>query len=407
MHSDLNGFYASVECFVNPEIRQKPVAVAGNVENRHGIILAKNELAKKYKISTGEPIWMAKQKCPDIVIVPPNYDLYLKFSGLAREIYMDYSGLVESFGLDECWLDISPLVKSVNEGGRIADEIRARIKAELGITASVGVSYNKIFAKLGSDYKKPDATTIITRDNYRKVVWQLPVSDLLYVGRATTAKLNKYGICTIGELAGHDVSWLRRRLGKNGETLWVFANGLDASPVRSVDEKALIKSVGNSTTTPRDLISDTDIKITLYILSESVAARLREYGFQCSTVQVSIRDSTLASYERQVKLDIQTNASKYIFEAAYALVMRNMPANPIRSLGVRACKLNKQTYQQMSFLPEIINMHRQEARDKAVDRIRDRFGYFVIRRGIMLLDKELANLDPKSDHTIHPVSYFR
>ena len=235
LHIDCNKFYASVECLYRPEIRNKPVAVGGDVESRHGIILTKNEIASKYGLTGGEPLWKARKKCPDLIIVPPNYPLYLRFSKLARMIYADYSEFIEPFGLDENWIDVSG---SVQSGEEIANEIRERVKSELGITVSVGVSFNKIFAKLGSDYKKPDAVTVISKDNFRDIVWPLPCGDLLMVGRATAAKLNSYGIKTIGELANTDEKFLKTVLGKNGQTLRDYANGLDISPVRRAMSKA-------------------------------------------------------------------------------------------------------------------------------------------------------------------------
>jgi len=227
LHSDLNGFYASVECLYNPAIRTKPVVVCGNVENRHGIILAKNELAKKFKIRTGEAIWQAKQKCPELVTVPPNFDRYMHFSRAAREIYNRYTDKVEAFGLDECWLDVSGSTKLFGCGEKLAKEIRTVIRDELGLTVSIGVSWNKIFAKLGSDIKKPDAQTVISKENYKKLAWELPASDLLYVGRSTAKKLANYCILTIGDIATTSPEIIKSMLGKWGETLWVFANGKD------------------------------------------------------------------------------------------------------------------------------------------------------------------------------------
>lgn len=304
LHSDLNNFYASVECLYNPSLRGKPLAVLGDPEARHGIVLAKNYEAKHFDVKTGDPMWMAKQKCPNIVFVPPNYDLYMKHSKIAREIYSEYTDQVESFGLDECWLDVTGTTHLFGEGKEIADKIRERMKFELGVSVSVGVSYNKIFAKLGSDMKKPDATTIIEKNHFKEVVWKLPVQDLLYVGRATHKKLKRKGINTIGDLANTNPENLRFWLGKMGVVLWQFANGLDTSPVSNIGAKSMIKTVGNSTTAPRDLITDEDIKITLMLLAESVSARLREYNFICHTVQIGIRDNELNWFERQAKLDI-------------------------------------------------------------------------------------------------------
>lgn len=404
LHSDLNAFYASVECLHNPDIRDKPVAVAGDVENRHGIILAKNELAKKYGVATGEPLWMAKQKCPNIVFVPPHYDLYLNYSKLTRQIYADYSDYVESYGLDECWLDISVL----GHGAEIADEIRERIKAELGLTASIGVSFNKIFAKLGSDYKKPDATTVISKENFKQIAWPLPASDLLFVGPATTKKLAKYGIETIGGLANADPQFLRRLLGKNGYMLWMFANGLDSSPVTNRAYIPPIKSIGNSTTAPRDLVSDRDVKIILYILSESVAARLREQDLKCSTVQISLRDNTLHSFERQMPLSFPTTSSNEIFDAAFALYKKHCaPGTALRSIGVRAQKLIRVKHEQLSFMPDYHKVQEHEHLEHVIDELRNKFGFYSVRRAVMMTDPTLSNLNPKGDHVIFPERFFK
>lgn len=291
LHADFNSFYASVACFLDPALRPHPVAVAGNPEARHGIILAKNELAKKFGVRTGEPIWQAKQKCPLLVTVKPDFAVYQKFSSIGRAIYGEYSDRVEAFGLDENWIDVSGSAGTIEEARRLAETIRLRIRGELGITVSIGVADNKVFAKLGSDMKKPDAITVIPPENYQKVVWPLPAGDLLYVGRATQAKLLKYGILTIGDLANTPEPFLRAQLGKCGTMLHAFANGLDAAPVlRTVDESP-VKSVGNGITTPRDLVNDDDVYLTICMLAESVSARLREQGLRARTAHLSVRDT--------------------------------------------------------------------------------------------------------------------
>lgn len=407
LHSDMNNFYASVECLYNPVLRGKPVAVAGDPEERHGIVLAKNYEAKAYGVQTGDPLWMAKQKCKDLVFTPPHYDRYLRFSQLAQEIYSEYTDQIEPFGLDECWLDVSGSTKRFGSGEHIANELRERIKFELGVTASVGVSYNKVFAKLGSDMKKPDATTVIAPESFQEKVWPLPVNDLLYVGQATEKKLSRYYIRTIGELAQANPDLLHRQFGKNGVMLWRFANGMDSSPVSRYGVQTLIKSIGNSTTTPRDLVTEEDVKITLYALCESVSARLREQGFVCRTVQVSIRDKNLVSYERQGKLVSPNRTVDSIFELALALYRQNPPCDPVRSLGVRTCDLRLQEHEQLSFLPEMQKIQKKEQLDRAVDSVRQRFGHFSIQRGLMLTDKALSNLDPKNDHVIHPVGFLK
>lgn len=408
LHCDMNNFYASVECLYNPAIRGKPVAVVGDPEARHGIVLAKNYEAKKYGVKTGDTLWQAQQKCPNIVFVPPHYDRYMRFSQAAREIYGEYTDQVEPYGLDECWLDVTGSTHLYGDGKQIADELRRRIKFELGVTASVGVSYNKIFAKLGSDMKKPDATTVIDSERFKEVVWPLPVNDLLYVGRATHNKLRRYGIHTIGDLAQAEQQFLQRLLGRNGVMLWLFANGLDTSPVSNIGAKSLIKTIGNSTTAPRDLVTDEDIKITLYVLCESVSARMREYDFVCRTVQIGVRDNELFSYERQGQLSYPNRTAKALFEKSFELYKRNhLSGKPVRSLSVRACNLSLRENEQLSLLPEIAAIQKQEELERSVDAIRSRFGHFSIQRGIQLSDKLLSDFNPKDDHIIHPESFFK
>lgn len=406
LHSDLNNFYASVECLYHPEYRGRPLAVLGDPEARHGIILAKNYEAKKFEVQTGDPMWMAKQKCPDIIFVPPHYDLYMKHSKLVREIYSEYTDQVEPYGLDECWLDVTGSTSLFGSGEDIANEIRKRVKSELGVSVSVGVSFNKIFAKLGSDMKKPDATTVIESSRFKEIVWPLPVKELLYVGRATHNKLKRKGVLTIGDLANTNPENLRFWLGKMGVVLWQFANGLDTSPVSNIGAKSLIKTVGNSTTAPRDLVTDDDIKITLMVLSESVSARLREYGLICRTVQIGIRDNELNWIERQGKLDIPNRTSKSIFELAFALFKKHTNGNPIRSLSVRACNLEPVDFVQLSVLPDVAQLQKQEELESAMDDLRNRFGHFTLQKGLLLTDRELSGLDPKNDHIIHPMSFF-
>lgn len=406
LHSDLNNFYASVECLYHPEYRGKPLAVLGDPEARHGIVLAKNYEAKAFGVQTGDPMWMARKKCPDIVFVPPHYDLYMKHSKLIRDIYSEYTDKVEPYGLDECWLDVTNSTMLFGSGEDIANEIRKRVKFELGVSVSVGVSFNKIFAKLGSDLKKPDATTVIESNRFKEIVWPLHVKELLYVGLATHAKLKRKGIFTIGDLANSNPENLRFWLGKMGVVLWQFANGLDTSPVSNIGAKSLIKTVGNSTTAPKDLMTDEDIKITLMVLSESVSARLREYDFICRTVQIGIRDNELEWIERQGKLEISNRTAKSIFELAFSLFKKHTNGKPIRSLSVRACDLEPVDFVQLSLLPDVAQLQKQEELEAAMDSLRNRFGHFSVQKGIMLCDTELSNLNPKNDHIIHPMSFF-
>ena len=329
LHSDCNCFYASVELLHHPELRGKPVAVGGDPEARHGIVLTADYTAKRYGVKTGMALWQAKQVCPDITFLPPRMDLYLRFSRMAQEIYADYTDKREPYGIDESWLDVTDSATLKGDGFHIAQEISSRMKKELGITVSVGVSFNKIFAKLGSDYRKPDAITTMYEDEFQRKAWCLPVSDLLYVGNATNKKLYSMGIRTIGDLAKSNETLLVRKLGKMGSILWAFANGYDESPVKLENTSAPVKSVGNSTTTPRDMETDEDVKIVLYILAESVAARLRENGFRCRTVEISVRDKELFHFSKQVKLQNASNITKEIAEAGYRLYKDNyrLPAD--------------------------------------------------------------------------------
>ncbi|SBW02907.1 DNA polymerase IV [uncultured Eubacteriales bacterium] len=406
LHSDLNNFYASVECRDNPSLHGKPVAVCGDPAARHGIVLAKSQEAKKYGVSTGQAIWQAKQCCPDLVVVPPHYDRYLEVSAATRAIYESYTDQVEPFGLDECWLDVGGSLSLFGPGDAIADDIRARIKHELGLTVSVGVSFNKVFAKLGSDYRKPDATTVITKENYKDMVWALPVNNLLYVGPATEAKLGQYGVRTIGDLARSSVEFMSIVLGKNGAMLWRFANGLDSSGVSTYYTAPPIKSIGNSTTAPRDLATDDDVKITMFALCESVAARLREQNSACSTVSVGIRDTSLLWYVRQTKLYRPVCDSTSIFNAAFGLFQANRPVLAARSLSVSATGLSiAEESPQLSMFPEDNKALRRTDLEHAVDKMRRKYGYASIRRGIQLVHPEL-DLDAKRDHIVHPIGFL-
>lgn len=403
LHIDCNKFYASVECLYRPELRDKPMAVGGDPENRHGIILTKNEIASKYGLTVGEPLWKARQKCPDLVVVPPNYPLYLRFSALARKIYEDYSEFIEPFGLDECWIDVTGNEKS---GEEIAHEIRKRVKSQLGITVSVGVSFNKVFAKLGSDYKKPDAVTVIDESNYKDIAWSLPCGDLLMVGRSAQKKLNAYGINTIGDLADTDVAVLKSLFGKNGEMLHSFANGTECSPVRHKDEISDVKSVGNSTTAPRDLVNEEDVKTVFRVLCESVSTRLREKGLKGRVVTIYVRDKELSSFSRQMKIPANTDISTEIFYYAMKLFCTNYFWNkPIRSLGVSVSDFDV-TYEQFDFEKTVENREKQERLETAVDSLRRRFGNYCIGRACQLNDTELSKFNPHEEHIIHPVGFF-
>ncbi len=404
LHIDCNKFYASVECLHRPEIRDKPVAVGGSREERHGIILTKNEIAASYGVKTGEPLWQARQKCPELVVVPPNFPLYKRFSKMARNIYKDYSDYIEPFGLDENWIDITGSAKSPPA---IAQEIRRRVKYELGITVSIGVSWNKIFAKFGSDYKKPDAVTVITRGNYKDIVWKSPCSDLLFVGPATKRKLNSYGIYTIGELANSGQSFLKSVFGKNGEILYNFANGLDTTPVCHMNDEQALKSIGNSTTTPRDMVNDDDVKTVFTVLAESVARRLREHGVKGRSVTISVRDCDLRSFTRRTHLKTHTDVSSEIITAAMALFRANYDwAKPLRSIGVSVSDFGEDILQ--FDLNGTVEKHEKlERLEHTVDDIRRRFGNYAVQRASLLADVGLSRFNPHDDHTIHPEGYFK
>ena len=392
----------------HPELRDKPLAVCGSQEERHGIVLAANYIAKPYGVKTGMAVWQARQRCPHLVMLPPDMGEYIRFSQMAREIYEDYTDQIEPFGLDENWLDVTGSVGMFGSPMTIAREISDRMKFELGITCSIGVADNKITAKLGSDYKKPDAITRIERDNYREVVYPLPVEDLLYVGPATSKKLRGLGISTIGGLAQAPLDTLTRKLGKMGTVLQTFALGLDPSPVQKSSHIPNIKSVGNSATTPRDMTCDSDVELMLLLLAESVASRMRELASRCTVVEVYIRDVELNSFCRQRKLEVPTCSSDEIAQTACDLFRQNYRwVRPLRSIGVRGAGLVEATAgTPLSLYPEETRRDKWERIDAAVDRLRQRYGYRSIQRARLFTDPLLGAINPKDNHTVHPIGYF-
>ena len=404
----MNACYAAIEHLHHPELNGKPLAVGGDPVARHGIVLTADYLAKKHGVKTGMALWQAKQVCPELNFVSPRMDLYLRFSRMAHEIYGEYTNLQEPYGVDESWLDVTASSTLKGDGYKIAKEISNRMKFELGITVSIGVSFNKIFAKLGSDYKKPDAITTMYEDEFKNKAWALPASDLLYIGRSTSQKLARFGIKTIGDLARTDEHLLMSQLGKMGGILWAFANGYDDSPVKMEQVHAPIKSIGNSTTTPRDLETDEDVKIVLYILAESVAARLRENGFKCRVIEISVRDNELYSFTRQHKIDHATNITGEIATEAYRIFKKNYDwRKPIRSVGVRGADLvNDNYWEQIDLFSSVEQREKQMKLDDAVDTIRRRFGFYSVQRGLMYRDKILSSVNAKEDHTTHPIGYF-
>ena len=408
LHVDANCFYASVECLYHPSIRSKPVAVCGDPEARHGIVLTANYPAKRMGVKVGQAIWQAKQSCAGLVTVQPNYDLYVHFSQMMRSIWEEYSNRVEAFGLDENWLDVSDEVQNIRQGKLLADKLRERVKRELGITVSIGVANNKIFAKLGSDFKKPDGTTAIYPETFKEKIWPLPAKDLLYVGPATTKKLARINIRTIGDLARADDGLLKMMLGKNGLLLQAFALGLDSSPVMPITATAAIKSIGNSTTTPHDIQTMEDAKCVYYLLAESVAARLREHGFRTRCVSISARTTELITSGCQTMLERPTDITSEIADAAFQLFHNRFGhCFPLRSVGISCSHLTPASApMQLSFTEDPTQRMKKEKLDRAIDDLRRRYGHNVVQRGVVLTDPTLAGLKPKEDHTIHPVPFW-
>ena len=407
LHIDANCYYASVEMQENPALRGKRIAVCGSKEDRHGIVLTASYPAKHMGVKTGMAIWQAQQCCRDLIIVPPHYTEYMRYSGYVREILQDYSDQIEAFGLDENWIDVSGSIGIFGSPMTIALEISDRVKRELGITVSIGVSSNKVTAKLGSDYKKPDAITRIEADNYEEIAYPLPVEDLLYVGAATKKKLHWYGIRTIGDLAKTNPDVLAGWFGKMGYILSSFARGTDQTPVAKQGWHAAVKSIGNSATTPRDLLNDKDVWLMLVILSESIASRMRELAMKCTVVEITVRDKDLCSFIRQRKLETPTCYSMEIAQAAFALFKSSYSwAKPLRSIGVRGSNLvSADSAIQLSLLSNEENRERHERLDRAVDVIRERYGYTSLQRAIVYTDHKLGRVNP-TEHTIHPVGYF-
>ncbi len=395
LHADLNSCYASVECAINPEYRKVPLAVGGEKELRHGIILAKNELAKQAGVRTGEAIWQAQKKCPNLVVVPPHYELYKDYCERARNIYLQYSDMVESFGPDECWIDVTGSLHLFGDGETIAHLIRNRIRTELDMTVSVGVSWNKIFAKFGSDYKKPDAVTVITPENYRDIVWPCPVCDLLFVGRATERTLRNRGIFTIGDIAQSGLQYMRNALGKNGEALYIAASGEDRSTVKKYYEAEPIKSVGNSTTPPRDMKNMQDARLVLYSLADSVAKRLRTYHLACTGVQIHLRDTELHTLERQKQFSHPVSTAYEICNAGLALLQTHWDFHlPLRSIGIRGINLVPAEKEfQVSLFKEEKQIQNKEILEITADGIREKYGKESICRAVILSDSILGQVN--------------
>ena len=392
LHCDCNSFFASVESVLDPSLKNVPMAVSGSTDDRHGIILAKNEMAKAYGIVTAETVYSAKRKCPSLITVHPHYEEYTRFSRAVNAIYAEYTDLVEPFGIDESWLDVTASRRLFGSGEDIASEIRRRVREELGITVSVGVSFNKVFAKLGSDYKKPDASTVISRENFKEIVYPLPASDLLFVGKETALVLKTLGIRTIGELAEFDEETLIKKLGKMGRMLSLYARGLDESPVVPPSQAEPIKSISSGHTFKRDLLSKEECKKGIYPLAEEIGMRLRASGLRCSTVSITVKDSSFVSVGRQRGISPSSDIGSEIAEVAYSLLLEcYRPGNPIRSITVGVSGLLDADLEMEQL--DIFGSTNDEARVKSrkkeqtVDLIRNRFGSDAIVSGFSLEDE--------------------
>lgn len=395
LHCDMNGFFASVELLDYPHLKDKPMAVCGNPENRHGIILAKNEIAKKYGVITAETLWQAKKKCPDLHVVPPHHSKYRYYSHLINDIYLRYTDMVEPFSVDESWLDVTGSTKLFGSGKEIADTIRKTVRDELGLTLSAGVSFNKIFAKMGSDYKKPDATTVITRENFRILLWPMDISSMFFVGKITAEKLRSSGIRTIGDLARSNRDMITRLLGKQGDVIYNYANGIDDTPVLRYDQREQVKSIGNGTTFRRNLTGHDDIKTAVTGLSDTVATRLRKHKMKAFGIKVDIKDPQFKVISRQRQLENPTNLTEIISNTAMDIIKKSWQMRaPIRMLTITAINLcDENQAQQLSlFSEEDITLEKSEKIERTMDDIREKFGSAAISFGSVV--KNDIGLDP-------------
>ena len=393
-HCDLNSFYASVELLDRPELRHRPVAVCGDPNSRHGIILAKNEPAKAFGVKTAETIWQAKRKCPGLVLLPAHHGRYRDLSRQINGLYQEYTDLVEPFGIDESWLDVTHTLHLFGGDAKaLADHLRQRMRREMGLTLSVGVSFNKVFAKLGSDYKKPDATTVISRDNWKSLVWPLPVGALLYVGGAARKILAQFGVKTIGQLAACRRDALETLMGKMGGQLHDYANGLDTDPVRSRYEEEMVKSVGNGTTFPKNLTTAEQVRGGIAVLADSVATRLRHSDLYAGGLQVTVRDPQFHDRSRQMQLSAPTHLIRELTAAAMDLTHQLWkPPAPVRALTVTAIHLvrSEDAYEQVDLFTAgaAPKKERQEKLEAAMDRLRGKYGSDVISYGASRPEKE-------------------
>ncbi len=396
LHCDMNAYYASVEIILNSKLRGKPVAVCGSEADRNGIILAKSQEAKIQGVKTGEVIWQAKQKCPDLIMVEPHYDQYIFYSKQAQKIYADFTDQIEPFGLDECWLDVTKSKMLFGDGLKIAQAVSGRVKRELGLTLSVGVSFNKIFAKLGSDMKKPDAITVIPEFGFENLVWRLPAEALLGVGPATANKFRQYNILTIGDIARTNPDFLRSKLGINGLKLWKWANGLDEGTVRIYGERMPVKSVGHGITTREDLYTDVEVWRVLLALSEDVGKRLRIHHLRAKAVQIGVRANDLSQREYQAPLPYATHNAYYLAENALTVFIANYRwLKPIRSLTIRAINLEPDDQpRQVNFFADFVKLSKLEALEDAMFALHERYGSDIVYPARLMEDLKMAKRIP-------------
>lgn len=407
VHSDINHCYAQIEEMLHPELRNVPMAVGGHEEMRHGIILAKNDMAKKYGISTAYTIREALKKCPELLVIPPHYDDYIYYTTKIKDIYREYTDQVESFGLDEAWIDLTNSTSLYGDGIALAKHIQDRVHDEIGINVSMGVSFNKIFAKMGSDLHKHRGFDVITEENYKEKMWPLPIEDLFYVGRRTAPKLRARGIGTIGDLATCRKAYIKSFLGKFGEYLWYFANGNDISGVNPLYDT--IKTVGNGITTCKDMKTREDVVLVYTILCESIATRLKEQGLKGDVIKISLRDTDLRYFSRQHKIERATNVSREILKEVMHLVDTSFDySHSLRSINACVAGLKEDHgFEQLSLFDDLHEHDVNKKIDETIDAIREKYGMNSVCRLNTLYDQELADFDPYSENIIHPVGYFR
>ena len=407
IHSDMNSCYASIECSLNPELKGKPVAVGGSVEDRHGIILAKTAEAKKFGVTTGEAIWQAQRKCPDLIVVPPHFDIYAEYSALARDIYRRYTDEIEPMGLDEAWCDITGSILLFGSAENITNGIRKAFKEELGITVSIGVSFNKIFAKLGSDLAGTDEVVTITKENYKDVVWPLDVGAIMGVGRKTAEKLRSYGISTVGDLAVRDIKDLHFLVGVVGDDLWRYANGYDDSRVMKDGYMRDVKSIGHGVTCREDLINDEEVWLGFLKLCQDISRRLRKEKLAARGVQIAVRDSFLMTKQFQCETVYPTQSATEIAKTAFKLFKDNYQwRNNVRALSVRAINLcDEDAPVQLDLSGEYKQHDRQKSIDDATFMLREKFGSDAVFNCSVMMEKKMPDMEGKKSPL--PIRMFK